>query len=384
MRLVLTSLTYKDVQPYLKKLVDRLFERVPAGVGSSGFVKLTPQKFKEAIELGAKWAIEQGYGWDEDLERTEESGLMKEADNSKVSEKAISRGLNQIGTLGSGNHYLEIQRVLPEHIHDEKIAKAWGIFPDQIVIMFHCGSRGFGHQVATDNVTRFLSVMEPKYGIKILDRELACAPFNSPEGQDYFKAMQCAINMSFANRQVILHRIREVFSEVFKKSPEDMEMNQVYDVAHNTAKLEKYDIDGKKKELIVHRKGATRSLGPDHPAVSSIYRKHGQPVIIGGSMETGSYLLAGTKKAEEITFGSTAHGSGRTMSRNAARRKWNGETLQKDMEKRGIYVRTTSFSGLAEEAGDAYKNIDEVIDAANKAGISKPIVRMVPIGNVKG
>jgi len=381
---VTTNLTLRDVKPQLRKLVDRLFERVPAGVGSSGFVKLTPQKFKEVVESGANWCIENGYGWDEDAKRTEENGLMKDADSSKITDRAIKRGLNQIGTLGSGNHYLEIQHVTKENIHDEKIAKAWGIHPDQIVVMFHCGSRGFGHQVATDNVTRFLSVMEPKYGIKILDRELACAPFHSPEGQDYFKAMQCAINMSFANRQVILHRIREVFSEIFKKTPEDMEMNQVYDVAHNTAKLEKYDIDGKKKELVVHRKGATRSLGPDNSAVSAIYRKHGQPVIIGGSMETGSYLLAGTKKAEELTFGSTAHGSGRTMSRNEARRRWHGETLQKDMEKRGIYVRTTSFSGLAEEAGDAYKNIDEVIDAANKAGISKPIVRMVPIGNVKG
>jgi len=384
MRLVTTNLTLRDVKPQLRKLVDRLFERVPAGVGSSGFVKLTPQKFKEAVEMGADWCVENGYGWDEDAKRTEENGCMKGADSSKITDKAIKRGLNQIGTLGSGNHYLEIQHITEDNIIDKAIAKAWGIHADQIVVMFHCGSRGFGHQVATDNMTRFLNVMEPKYGIKILDRELACAPFNSPEGQDYFKAMQCAINMSFANRQVILHRIREVFSEVFKKSPEDMEMNQVYDVAHNTAKLEKYDIDGKKKELIVHRKGATRSLGPDNPAVSSIYRKHGQPVIIGGSMETGSYLLAGTKKAEEITFGSTAHGSGRTMSRNEARRKWNGETLQKDMEKRGIYVRTTSFSGLAEEAGDAYKNIDEVIDAANKAGISKPVARIVPLGNVKG
>jgi len=384
MRLVKTNLTLRDVKPQLRKLVDRLFERVPAGVGSSGFVKLTPQKFKEAVEMGADWCVENGYGWDEDAKRTEENGCMKSADSSKITDKAIKRGLGQIGTLGSGNHYLEIQHVTEENIQDKAIAKAWGIFPDQIVIMFHCGSRGFGHQVATDYLTKFLDVMEPKYGIKILDRELACAPFQSDEGQDYFKAMQCGINMSFANRQVILHRIREVFSEVFKKSPEDLEMNQIYDVAHNTAKVEQYVIDGKKKDLIVHRKGATRSFGPDNTAVPQIYRKHGQPVIIGGSMETGSYLLAGTKKAEELTFGSTAHGSGRTMSRNEARRKWHGETLQKDMEKRGIYVKTTTFSGLAEEAGGAYKDIDEVIGAAKEAGISKPVVRMVPIGNVKG
>lgn len=384
MRLLLTNLTYKDIQPVLRKLVDRLYERVPAGVGSTGFVKLTPAKFKEVIDMGSKWCIDQGYGWKEDLDRTEEFGQMKGADSNKISDKAISRGLNQIGTLGSGNHYLEIQRVLKENIHDEATAKAWGIFPDQIVVMFHCGSRGFGHQVATDNLTKFLSVMEPKYNIKILDRELACAPFSSQEGQDYFAAMKCGINMSLANRQVIVHRIREVFSEIFKHPSEDLGMHQVYDVAHNTAKLEDYKIDGKIKELIVHRKGATRSFGPDRDEVPKIYRKYGQPVIIGGSMETGSYLLAGTKKAEEETFGSTAHGSGRTMSRNQAKRTWRGEELQKDMEKRGIYVRTTSFSGLAEEAGGAYKDVDEVINAAHAAGISKKIVRLIPIGNVKG
>ena len=309
---------------------------------------------------------------------------MKGGDSSKISDKAISRGLNQIGTLGSGNHYLEIQRVTKENIHDEEIAKAWGIFPDQIVIMFHCGSRGFGHQVATDHLTKFLSVMEPKYNIKILDRELACAPFSSDEGQAYFSAMKCGINMSFANRQVILHRIREVFSEILKRPAEDLGLHQIYDVAHNTAKLEEYVIGGKRKRLIVHRKGATRSFGPEREEVPAVYRKHGQPVIIGGSMETGSYLLAGTKKAEEETFGSTAHGSGRTMSRNEAKRTWRGETLQKEMEKRGIYVRTTSFSGLAEEAGPAYKDIDEVIEATHLAGISKKVVRFVPIGNVKG
>jgi len=384
MRLLTTSLTYKDIAPVLRKLVDRLFERVPAGVGSTGFVKLTPAKFKEAIELGGRWAVENGYGWEEDLDVTEESGCMKGGDSSKISDKAISRGLNQIGTLGSGNHYLEIQRVTKENIHDEEIAKAWGIFPDQIVIMFHCGSRGFGHQVATDHLTKFLSVMEPKYNIKILDRELACAPFSSDEGQAYFSAMKCGINMSFANRQVILHRIREVFSEILKRPAEDLGLHQIYDVAHNTAKLEEYVIGGKRKRLIVHRKGATRSFGPEREEVPAVYRKHGQPVIIGGSMETGSYLLAGTKKAEEETFGSTAHGSGRTMSRNEAKRTWRGETLQKEMEKRGIYVRTTSFSGLAEEAGPAYKDIDEVIEATHLAGISKKVVRFVPIGNVKG
>lgn len=384
MRLITTNLTYKEVQPVIKKLTDRLFERVPAGVGSQGFVKLNPKEFKEIVEQGAKWCVEKGYGWEEDLKKTEEEGCITDADSKKISDKAIQRGLKQIGTLGSGNHYLEIQRVLEHNIIDKNIAKKWGIFPDQIVVMLHCGSRGFGHQVATDYLTKFLSVMESKYKIKILDRELACAPFNSPEGQDYFSAMKCGINMSFVNRQVILHRIREVFQEIFKKSPEELEIKQMYDVAHNTAKLEEYNINGKKKKLLVHRKGATRALGANNPLVPSFYRSEGQPIIIGGSMETGSYLLVGTKEAEEQTFGSTCHGSGRKMSRNEAKRTWRGDKLQKEMEQRGIYVKTVSFSGLAEEAGGAYKEIDDVIMAADKAGISKRVVKLLPIGNVKG
>ncbi|MFH1592987.1 MAG: RtcB family protein [Candidatus Woesearchaeota archaeon] len=383
-RLCTTNLTYKDVQPFIKNLTNRLFERVPAGVGSRGFVKLNTAQFKEVVEQGAKWCIEQGYGQKEDLERTEEDGCIKGADISKISDKAISRGLNQIGTLGSGNHYLEIQRVLPENIIDKEIAKKWGLFPDQIVIMFHCGSRGFGHQVASDYLSTFLNVMESKYKIKILDRELACAPFNSQEGQNYFAAMKGAVNMSFANRQVILHRIREVFQEIFKKSSEKLEINQLYDVAHNIAKVEEYNIDGKKKKVLTHRKGATRSFGPGNPAIPKIYRNDGQPVLIGGNMQSESYLLVGTKKAEEETFGSTCHGAGRTMSRNQAKRTWRGDKLQKDMEKQGIYVRTASFSGLAEEAGGAYKKTSDVINTVNKAGISKSIAKFSPIGNIKG
>jgi tRNA-splicing ligase RtcB len=249
--------------------------------------------------------------------------------------------------------------------------------------MFHCGSRGFGHQVATDYLQVFLKVMESKYGIKILDRELACAPFNSPEGQAYFAAMKCGINMSFANRQVILHRIREVFSEILKRSAEDMGMHMVYDVAHNTAKLERHIVDGEERSLLVHRKGATRAFGPGMGDVPERYQDIGQPVIIGGSMETGSYLLLGVPSGDQ-TFFSTAHGSGRTMSRTKARKTWSGDQLQKDMHKRGIYVRSTSKPGLAEEAGGAYKSIDDVIEAAELAGISKPVVRLTPIGNVKG
>lgn len=384
MRLVLTNLTYDDVRPKLKGIVDSLFEQVPAGVGSTGFVKLTKPKFREVVEQGAEWAVESGYGWEEDLERTEESGRMRTADASKVSAKAIERGFNQIGTLGSGNHYLEVQYVKPGNIFDSEIAKEWGLFPNQVVLMFHCGSRGFGHQIATDYLQTFLGVMERKYGIKVLDRELASAPFGSNEGQDYFSAMQCAVNMSFANRQVILHRIREAFSKAFGRSAEDLGMRMVYDVAHNTAKLEEHEVDGKRREVLVHRKGATRSLGPGRKEVPPMYRSTGQPVIIGGSMETGSYLLVGTSDAERMTFGSTAHGSGRTMSRTRATKLFDGEQLQRDMEARGIYVRSVSYSGLAEEAGKAYKDIDEVVGAAHEAGISRRVVKLTPIGNVKG
>lgn len=385
MRLVLTNLTYDEVKPHLKELVENLFHRVPAGVGSSGFVKLTPQTFREVVENGTKWCVENGYGWEEDLERTEERGKIEGADAEKISQKSIQRGLTQVGTLGSGNHYLEIQVVKPEFIFDEELAKKFGIFPNQIVVMFHCGSRGFGHQVATDYLQLCLSVMERKYGIKVLDRELASVPFNSKEGQDYYTAMKTGINMSFANRQVILHRIREVFEKVFKQSAESLGIRMLYDIAHNTAKLETHKIDGEKKDVLVHRKGATRSFAPGRKEIiTPEFIDIGQPVIIGGSMETGSYLLVGTEGAMEQTFGSTCHGSGRTMSRTKARRLYRGETLQREMEKRGIYVRSASFSGLAEEAGPAYKNIDDVIEAVHQAGISKKVVRFIPIGNVKG
>lgn len=384
MRLVLTNLTYEEVKPHLRQLVDKLFARVPAGVGSTGFVKISKDEFRTVAEEGARWCLKQGYGWEEDLDRTEESGRVLGADASKISEKSVDRGYKQIGTLGSGNHYLEIQVARPENIFDRDLAEALGItIPNQVVIMFHCGSRGFGHQVATDYLQAFLKVMERKYGIKILDRELASAPFRSQEGQDYFAAMNCAINMSFANRQVILYRIREVFSDVFLKDPADLGLHQVYDVAHNTAKMEKHMIDGELCEVLVHRKGATRAFGPGMEGLPEIYKKTGQPVIIGGSMETGSYLLTGVESGKE-TFYSTAHGSGRTMSRRQAKKRFRGKQLQKDMEARGIYVRAVSYSGLAEEAGPAYKDIDGVIEAAEIAGISKRVVRLVPVGNVKG
>lgn len=384
MRLVLTNLTYEEVKPKLHALVDALFRRIPCGVGSTGLIKLTHDDFRHLIIEGSEWCRKRGLASEEDLEFTEEGGCFKGADASKVSQKAIERGFDQVGTLGSGNHYCEIQVAKPENIFDEEAARAFGFtIPNQVAIMFHCGSRGFGHQVATDYLQTFLSVMERKYKINVTDRELACAPFDSPEGRDYFAAMKCAVNMAFANRQVILHRIREVFSDVFNRSPDDLGMDMVYDVTHNTAKLETHIVDGKEKELLVHRKGATRSFGPGMPGLPEAYRETGQPVIIGGSMETGSYLLAGMKTASS-SFYSTAHGSGRTMSRHQAKRTYRGEKLQRDLEARGIYVRSDTWGGLAEEAGAAYKDIDAVVESTELAGLSRRVVRLVPIGNIKG
>ncbi len=384
MRLVLTNLTLEEVQPRLHPLVDQLFYRVPAGVGCHGFVKLSHNEFCAVAEQGSRWCMKNGYAWPEDLENTEEGGCFAGADAEKISAKAIERGYNQIGTLGSGNHYLEIQVARSENVFDPVTARAFGItLPNQVVIMFHCGSRGFGHQVATDYLKTFLNVMERKYGLHVRDRELACAPFRSREGQDYFAAMKCAVNMAFANRQVILHRIREVFSDVFHRDPHDLGMHMVYDVAHNTAKLERHEVGGKEREVLVHRKGSTRAFAPGMAGLPDCYRDTGQPVIIGGSMETGSYLLAGLAAGKD-TFYTTAHGSGRTMSRHQAKKQFRGEKLQRDMEARGIYVRSVSWGGLAEEAGSAYKNIDDVVEATELAGLSKRIVRLTPIGTVKG
>ncbi|MBU0470953.1 MAG: RtcB family protein [Nanoarchaeota archaeon] len=384
MRLMTTNLTIEEVQPKIKELVDALYLKVPAGVGCKGFVKISKEEFNEVMVEGAQWCLKKGFATVEDIQNIESQGKIPGANPKKVSDKAVKRGFDQIGTLGSGNHYLEIQVVKEENIFDNKAAKAMGITkPGQIVIMVHCGSRGFGHQIGTDYLRVFLDVM-PKYDIEIKDRELACAPFKSPEGQDYYQAMACAANMAFANRQVITHRIREVFSRVFDKSLEEIGIKLVYDVAHNIAKLEKHVIDGKEKELLVHRKGATRSFGPSRASeLPSIYAEIGQPVILGGSMETGSYLLKGTDEADE-TFASTAHGAGRTMSRAAAMKEVDGKELQKKMEKEGIYVHAVTLKGLAEEAGKAYKDIEVVVDTLEKAGITRKVVALKPIGNVKG
>jgi len=301
-----------------------------------------------------------------------------------VSERAVERGQGQIGTLGSGNHYLEIQVVRPEGIFDPALARAFGIDrPEQVVVMFHCGSRGFGHQVATDYLHTFLRAMPSKFGLRAIERELACAPFDSQEGRDYYAAMCCAANMSFANRQVILHRIREVFSDVFGRTPEALGIRQVYDVAHNTAKLEEHGRGHARRRLLVHRKGATRAFPPGHPELPPEYRETGQPVIIGGSMETGSYVLAGVASGADAFF-STAHGSGRTMSRRKARKLVRGRDLRDRMAARGIIVRSASWRGLAEEAGFAYKDVDAVAAATEEAGLSRRVVHLVPVGNVKG
>jgi tRNA-splicing ligase RtcB (3'-phosphate/5'-hydroxy nucleic acid ligase) len=384
MRLLRTNLSYDDIKPRIKELVDNLFHDVPTGVGAKGFVRLTQPQFEGVMVGGVKWCVENGYGWEDDVSHVEEGGFIKGADPSKVSGQASKRGLSQLGTLGSGNHYLEIQVVDPERYLDKDLARRFGIVSeDQVMVMVHCGSRGFGHQVATDYLRVFDGAMK-RYGITVRDRELACAPFASEEGRDYHAAMACAANMAFANRQVIIHRVREVFQRVLRRDPESLEMHLIYDVCHNMAKVERHFVDGSEEDLVVHRKGATRCFGPGHPDVPAPYREVGQPVIIGGSMETGSYLMVGTEKAMKETFGSTAHGSGRTMSRTKAKRQVRGTELQRNMEERGIYVRSATMAGLAEEAGFAYKDIAEVVETMHIAGISTKVVALRPIGNIKG
>jgi tRNA-splicing ligase RtcB (3'-phosphate/5'-hydroxy nucleic acid ligase) len=384
MRLVRTNLRLSEVKPKIKELVDLLFRLVPTGVGVKGFVKVNQSQFEDVMKWGVKWCAENDYGWEDDVGMVEEGGYIKGANPSKVSQQASSRGISQLGTLGSGNHYCEVQVVDPARFFDAKMGKKFGlVHEDQVVVMVHCGSRGFGHQVASDYLRVFDSAMK-RYGIAVRDRELACAPFSSNEGADYYGAMVCAANMAFANRQVIVHRIREAFKQVFHKDPEALDMHIIYDVCHNIAKVERQKVDGGSREVLVHRKGATRSFGPGHPDIPPAYRALGQPVIIGGSMETGSYLLLGTERAMEETFGSTAHGSGRTMSRTAAKKQVSGRELQQRMEKNGIYVKAATMEGLAEEAGMAYKDISEVVETMHEAGISLKVAALRPIGNIKG
>ncbi len=389
MRLIKTNLTLEEVKPKIKELVDALFKMVPAGVGSNSPQSLTALKslskseLKEVAEEGVDWALRKGYGTRKDKERTEEKGSLKYADFSKVSEDAFKRGKKQLGTLGSGNHYLEIQVVNKDFNKEIANSLELDMIKNQVVVMFHTGSRGFGHQIASDYIKKFIDY-SAKNRINLKDRQLAYAPFNSEEGQNYFKAMSCGINFAFVNRQIITHQIREAFKSIFKKTENDLGLEVVYDVSHNTAKIEEYSIENRKRKVIIHRKGATRSFGPGNKELSGILKRIGQPVIVGGSMETGSYLCVGTKKAEEDSFGTTLHGSGRTMSRVAARSVINPDKLLESMKTKGIYVKANSIVGLTEEGGSAYKDINEVVDSMDMAGISRKVLSLRPIGNIKG
>jgi len=382
-RLLTTNLSEKDIRPILAQLTNAIFENVPCGLGSRRKdFKVTIHDLDRLAMEGVQWAIDQGLGWDEDANHCEEQGCMKNANPDKVSTNAKNRGLTQIGTLGSGNHFLEIQKV--DKIYDEKTAKVFGIEHEgQVTVMIHCGSRGYGHQICSD----YLRVMERavhKYKILLPDRELACAPGSSNEAEDYYEAMACAVNYAFVNRQAIMHWVRQSFQQVFKQDPEKFGLTLVYDVAHNIAKIETHKVNGEQRKVWVHRKGATRAFPPGHPEIPADYRSVGQPVIIPGSMGTSSWLLVGTEKAMEISFGSTAHGAGRMLSRAAAKRRFFGGDVRRSLEQRGITVRAASAVVLAEEADPAYKNVDMVADVSHKVGIATKVARLVPLAVVKG
>jgi len=376
-RLLKTGYTEKDIHEKRKQLLDEIFREVPAGVGKGGITRLNRNVLLEVCTKGAEWAVENGYGRREDLKRTEENGRMREADPSHLSPRAIERGIPQLGTLGAGNHFLEIQKV--SEIFDGDVAGVFGIHSvGQILVMIHCGSRGLGHQVASD----FIRLMEDKIGSRGLpDRELINAPVRSPLGQQYYKSMSAAVNYAFANRQMIAHWVRNVFKKVMGSAEG---MDQVYDVCHNVAKIEKHTIDGRLKDVCVHRKGATRSFGPGREEIPEVYRSVGQPIIIPGSMGTASYILVGTHEAEQLSFGSTAHGAGRVMSRHEAIRRFRGEKIKQDLESRGIELKSTSWKGVAEEASQAYKDVDEVVKVSHKAGIGKLVAKVIPVGVMKG
>mgnify|MGYP000185601262 FL=1 len=381
-RLLTTNLSEEDVRPNLRKLAEIIFRNVPSGLGSRRKASVSPSELDRIVTEGVPRVVEQGYGWPEDIERCEENGCMKNANPDKVSSTAKRRGLSQIGTLGSGNHFLEVQKV--DKIYDPRVAKVFGITHEgQVTVMIHCGSRGFGHQICSD----YLRVVERavrKYGISIPDRELACAPGKSREAEDYFEAMSCAVNYAFVNRQMITHWVRQSFEEALGMPSEKIGLSLVYDVAHNIAKIEEHTIDGRRVKMWVHRKGATRAFPPGHEAIPAEYRDVGQPVLIPGSMGTSSYVLVGTSKAMEISFGSTAHGAGRMMSRAAAKRKFWGGDVRRSLERRGIVVRSASATVLAEEADLAYKDVDRVAAVSDAVGIAKRVARLVPLAVIKG
>ncbi|MDD5655060.1 MAG: RtcB family protein [Candidatus Omnitrophica bacterium] len=380
-RLLRTGLQYDEIKDNIKDLVYGLFSDVPSGVGSEGDIRVGAKEEREILVKGAKWAVKKGYGIEQDLECTEEYGAIEGADPEAVSERAYKRGLSQSGTLGSGNHFLEIQVI--DQTYDSSLCDAFGLSMGQVTLMIHSGSRGLGYQICEDYTRGMVHCLE-KYNINLPDRQLACAPVDSPEGKAYLSAMKCAANYAWANRQCLMFLARRVFEKVLKKSWEKMGMYLIYDVAHNIAKIEKYTIDGKEKNLCVHRKGATRAFGPGHPALPEKYKLTGQPVIIPGDMGRNSYLLAGTQKAVEETFGSTCHGAGRVKSRSAATRSINPDTLLKELEAKGITVMASGRGTLVEEAPQAYKNINDVVDVVHNAGISKRICRMRPVGVIKG
>lgn len=380
-RLLRSNLKKQEVQNRIESLVNSLFTHVPSGVGSTGKLNLSVSEMRKVFELGAKWSVEKGLGTAEDLQTCEDGGVIETADPELPGTRAIERGKNQLGTLGSGNHFLEVQVV--DEIYDNSAAAVFGLFPGQITVMIHTGSRGCGYQVCDD----FLRIMQQatrKYQISLPDPQLCCAPLSSKEGKDYFAAMGAAANFARANRQTITHWVRESFMKTLSISPKDLGMSVVYDVCHNIGKIEEHEVNGKKMKLCVHRKGATRAFPKGHPEVPKKYRSVGQPVLIPGTMGTYSYVALGTEQALKETFGTTCHGAGRAMSRTKASKQMNGHQLQENLEKEGILVRTDSYRGLAEEAPFAYKNVNEVVEVCHKAGLSLKVARLKPLAVVKG
>jgi tRNA-splicing ligase RtcB len=380
-RLAGTGLEEKEIRPVIDRLVNALFQNIPTGVGSTGSVKLSPKEEIKVLREGGRWAVRQGFGDGSDVARTEDGGCMADADPSVLSERALSRGVKQLGTLGSGNHFLEVGVV--DEIFDATTARAFGLFRNQVTVLLHSGSRGLGYQVCDDSLA-FMAKHVKTLGIQLPDRQLACAMIRSDAGRRYFAAMACAANYAWANRQILLHRARQTFQHVLGIGPRDLAMHQVYDICHNIAKREEHTVDGKKRTVCVHRKGATRAFPPGHPAVCEAYRQVGQPILIPGDMGTASYVMAGTQTAMDESFGSTCHGAGRVLSRTAARKKSKGRAIQRELAEKGILVKWTGRSTLAEEMPDAYKDIDEVVDTVHGAGLSKKVARLRPIGVIKG
>ncbi|MBN1993993.1 MAG: RtcB family protein [Anaerolineae bacterium] len=380
-RLLATHLHQQEVAPYLNDLATMLYHHCPSGVGKGGHVKLKPGELERLVETGARWALKRGFATEEDLVRTEENGCIEGADAGLVSERAKKRGQDQVGTLGAGNHFIEVDEV--DEVFDETAAQRTGLFPGQVVVQIHCGSRGFGHQICSDYVNRFQKVIH-QYGITLPDRELVCAPLSSPAGQDYLAAMKAAANYAFANRQVLTYHIRRSFEEVLAGKVKNHHVYQVYDIAHNMAKIEEHESQGRKIKVCVHRKGATRAFGPGSPVLPGVYRDIGQPVLVPGSMGTASWVLLGTEGSMNQTFGSTCHGAGRMMSRSKAKKTVWGAELREELEAGGIHVRAGSMAGLAEEAPLAYKDVDKVVEVVHGAGIAKKVARLVPIAVIKG